>query len=112
MSLPTLYGIGVGPGDPDLLTVKAVKTIAAVDVIFAAGNERNEKSLALEIAGPHLPEGAVTEALHFPHTFDSVDGRSPHREAAENAVDDELAGRASNPRSKGADQKENGRQDK
>ncbi len=83
MSIPTLYGIGVGPGDPDLLTVKAVKTLAEVDVIFAAGNERNVSSLALEIAGPHLPDAAKTVALHFPHTFDSVDGRSPHREAAQ-----------------------------
>ncbi len=29
------YGVGVGPGDPELLTLKAVKVIGAADVIIA-----------------------------------------------------------------------------
>ncbi len=81
------YGIGVGPGDPELLTVKAARLIKEVDVIFAAGHERSGKSLALEIAGPHLPEDGEIVALPFPHTFDSVDGRDPHREVAQKIVE-------------------------
>jgi len=83
----TFFGVGVGPGDPELLTLKAVRVLREVDVIFAAGHERNGKSLALEIAGPHLPDGAKVEILSFPHTFDSVDGREAHFEAAGRILD-------------------------
>ncbi len=71
MSAPgTLFGIGVGPGDPDLLTLKAVKALGAVDVIFAAASTDNDHSIALGIAGPHLPEGVRVETLGFPMTHD------------------------------------------
>jgi len=66
----TLYGVGVGPGDPDLLTLKAVKTLAAVDVVFAAASTKNEASLALSIAAPHLRPGVETLRLDFPMTRD------------------------------------------
>jgi precorrin-2 methylase len=35
-----LYGIGVGPGDPELLTIKAAKILGRVDVILAASPPR------------------------------------------------------------------------
>ncbi len=41
-----LYGIGVGPGDPELLTLKAVRVIQEADVIFAASSSKNDYSLA------------------------------------------------------------------
>lgn len=44
-----LYGVGVGPGDPDLLTLKAVKTIEKCKII-ATPKTGGEKTLALEIA--------------------------------------------------------------
>ena len=66
----TLYGIGVGPGDPDLLTMAAVKKLAQVDVIFAASSSKNDYSLALGIAKPHLPEHIRVEVLKFPMTRD------------------------------------------
>ncbi len=80
---PGLFiGIGVGPGDPDLMTVKAIKAMNGVDVVFAAGHKRSNTSLAATIAIPHLEEGKDIIPLTFPHTFDSVSGRSPHEEAA------------------------------
>ncbi len=42
-------GIGVGPGDPDLLTVKAVKTLKKVDVICAPKSKESKPSVALSI---------------------------------------------------------------
>ena len=51
-----LWGIGVGPGDPELLTLKAVRLLREVDVIAslaAAGRDR----IARAIAAPHLPPG-------------------------------------------------------
>lgn len=50
----TLYGIGVGPGAPDLLTLRAVAVLRKVDVILAAASPRNDYSAALETARPHL----------------------------------------------------------
>lgn len=44
-----LYGIGVGPGDPDLMTLKAVKTIRSCDVIVVPGGDYKE-SVAYRIA--------------------------------------------------------------
>lgn len=65
-----LYGIGVGPGDPDLITLKAVKILSRVDVVFAAASTQNPHSLALSIARPHIPEATPVELLHFPMTRD------------------------------------------
>ena len=52
--LGTFYGIGVGPGDPELLTVKAIKAIKSVDVIITPKTEKKEGSVALSIARSHL----------------------------------------------------------
>ena len=43
------YGVGVGPGDSELLTVKAVRIIKAVDCIFAPRADSKKSSLALDI---------------------------------------------------------------
>ncbi|TCS82049.1 precorrin-2 C(20)-methyltransferase [Pectinatus cerevisiiphilus] len=48
------YGIGVGPGDPELLTMKAIKTLENVDVIIAPKTEKKDGSVALSIARPYL----------------------------------------------------------
>jgi precorrin-2/cobalt-factor-2 C20-methyltransferase len=64
----TLYGVGVGPGDPELITLKAVKILNKVEVIFAAASSKNEYSLALENAGSHMQNGAEVVRLSFPMT--------------------------------------------
>ena len=48
------YGIGVGPGDPELLTVKAINAIKEADVLIAPKTEKKEGSVALSIAKPYL----------------------------------------------------------
>jgi precorrin-2/cobalt-factor-2 C20-methyltransferase len=64
----TLYGVGVGPGDPELITLKAMKVLNQVDVIFAAASSKNEYSLALENAKSHMLNGAEVVRLSFPMT--------------------------------------------
>ena len=49
-------GIGVGPGDPDLLTVKAVKALNNVDVICAPKSAESKPSVALSIIKPVLED--------------------------------------------------------
>ena len=66
----TLYGIGVGPGDPELITLKAVNRLRQVHVVFAAASTKNEASLALSIASPHVGENAEIVRLDFPMTRD------------------------------------------
>ena len=47
----TLYGVGLGPGDPELVTVKAARLIRAADVI-AYHSARHGRSVARAIAEP------------------------------------------------------------
>ena len=49
-------GIGVGPGDPELVTVKAVKTLKAVDVISVPKAHADKPSVALAIVKDILKE--------------------------------------------------------
>ncbi|MBU1169430.1 MAG: precorrin-2 C(20)-methyltransferase [Proteobacteria bacterium] len=66
----TLYGIGVGPGDPELMTIKAVRIMSTVDVVFTASSTKNSFSLAVDIARPHLPDTVDARTLSFPMTKD------------------------------------------
>lgn len=68
----TLYGIGVGPGAPDLLTLRAITLLGSVDVILAAASPRNDYSTALETARPHVNPHAEIVRLEFPMTHDST----------------------------------------
>jgi hypothetical protein len=54
VKLGTLYGVGVGPGDPDLMTVKAWRLISTAPVIaYLAANGKD--STARDIAAPFIP---------------------------------------------------------
>jgi precorrin-2/cobalt-factor-2 C20-methyltransferase len=67
-----LYGVGVGPGDPELITVKAVRVIKAADIIFTAASSKNSYSLAVEIAAPYISRSAKIKTLGFPMTKDEA----------------------------------------
>lgn len=57
-----LYGIGVGPGDPELLTLKAVKIMKDCDVIAIPASEK-DSCTAYQIAVQSVPELASKEIL-------------------------------------------------
>lgn len=57
-----LYGIGVGPGDPELMTLKAVRLIRESDVCAVPG-ERVEQTTAYRIAVSAVPELKDRELL-------------------------------------------------
>ena len=65
-----VYGIGVGPGDPGLLTVSAVDALQNVGAVLAPAPRRGGESLALSIARTHLPEDCEVHTAHFPMTED------------------------------------------
>lgn len=60
-----LYGVGVGPGDPELLTLKAVRMIREADVIVVPG-ARKEDTVAYQIALGAVPELEQKEVLEIP----------------------------------------------
>jgi len=67
----TLYGIGVGPGDPELLTLKAIRILGRTRHIFASSSSKNSFSLAESILRPHLSPGVEVARLRFPMTSDN-----------------------------------------
>ena len=83
MSIGTLYGVGVGPGDPDLITLKAMNTLKGVDVVFAAASTTNSHSLAEKIVSPHIKNGVPIKRLNFPMTRDRSILDAAWRENAE-----------------------------
>jgi precorrin-2/cobalt-factor-2 C20-methyltransferase len=84
MKLGTLYGIGVGPGDPEWMPVKAVKILGACRHVFVPRARIAAESVALDIARPHLRPDAVIHELTFPMSTDAaVLGESWRQGAAE-----------------------------
>ncbi len=67
--LGTFYGIGVGPGDPELITLKAIRVLGEVQHIFAAASSSNDYSVACDIARQYLIPGTPLDYLAFPMTF-------------------------------------------
>lgn len=61
----TLYGLGVGPGDPDLITLKALKVLERAPVIAYPAPPTGD-SLARSIAAPHIPEGRKEIVIRTP----------------------------------------------
>ena len=72
MTTGTLFGIGVGPGDPELIPLKAVRILQGIDLVFTAGSTKNDYSLAVDIARPHIAEGTPVEKLDFPMSKDAA----------------------------------------
>ncbi|MCF3965320.1 precorrin-2 C(20)-methyltransferase, partial [Streptomyces fuscigenes] len=67
-----LYGVGLGPGDPELMTVRAVRAIAEADVV-AYHSARHGRSIARAIAAGHLRPDHVEEPLVYPVTTGTTD---------------------------------------
>jgi precorrin-2/cobalt-factor-2 C20-methyltransferase len=88
-----LYGIGVGPGDPDLITIKAAKILNQVDIVFAAASTKNNHSLAVNIASEHIPDTTAVKMLRFPMTSDKDETRRAWKEHAQTIIGELEKGR-------------------
>ncbi len=66
LNMGTLYGIGVGPGDEELLTLKAVNIIKKCEVIVAPSAKDGDRSIAFDTAKNFVDESKEVIIKHFP----------------------------------------------
>ena len=83
MTPGTLYGLGVGPGDPEWVPVKTVRILSACRHVFVPKARAAADSLALDIARVYLRPDADIHELTFPMSSDSVVLDASWRQAAE-----------------------------
>ena len=83
MKKGVFYSVGVGPGDPELITLKAVRTLERCPVV-AAPQTKNGEMLALSIAQQAVSlEGKTVVPLHFTMSRDKAQQHAAHLAAAQ-----------------------------
>jgi len=90
VSAGKLIGVGVGPGDPELMTLKAIRALAEADVIahFAkAGNTSHARAIAAQ----HLRPGITELPLLYPVTTELPACSSGYRNALRDFYDNAAA---------------------
>ena len=86
MKTGTFYGIGVGPGDPELITVKGANLIAACGCVVVPKSRMKNESIALKIANRYISEGAEIIEQVYPMTAVKSLLQEKWNEAAEEVV--------------------------
>lgn len=87
-----VYGIGVGPGDPDLITLKGYRLLQTAAVVAFPAPEHGP-SLARTLATPHLPGGQIELPIRMPMCLDRFPAQAVY-DQAEGAIADHVeAGR-------------------
>jgi precorrin-2 C20-methyltransferase/precorrin-3B C17-methyltransferase len=81
-----LFGVGLGPGDPELVTVKAARLIAAAPVV-AYHSARHGRSIARSIAAPYLRDEQIEEVLVYPVTTEDPGDAGDYRSLVERHYD-------------------------
>jgi len=82
IKIGNFYGIGLGPGDPELITLKALHTIQRADCIFVPKSDSKEDSLALEIVKDYVKGKKIIEQI-YPMTKDKETLNTAWLKAAE-----------------------------
>ncbi len=75
MSIGTLYGIGVGPGDPELITVKGARLISECDCLFVPKARIKSESVAYEIVKRYVGDQTEVRELVFPMVTEKTELR-------------------------------------
>ena len=83
----TLYGIGVGPGDPGLITVKGVNLLAQCRHIFVPKASMKADSVALSIAGRYISSDAYIHETVFSMTSDKEELSRRWKESTHELID-------------------------
>lgn len=81
--LGTLIGVGVGPGDPGLVTVKAIEVIRRAPTVAFPVHKTGAASRAFETVAAHVRPGTRLLPLLMPMTRDKTRLRQAHASAVE-----------------------------
>ena len=87
MKRGTFYGVGVGPGDPEWLTLKAVRILAACRHVCVPRSGPSSESVALQIARAYLRADADIHEMLFPMSADAAVLQQHWRQAAREVQD-------------------------
>lgn len=85
MNKGTFYGLGVGPGDPDLITLKAYKVLQTADVIITPTKKMGKPSIAYQIVESHITPSAEIIEMSFPMISLSKERDTLEKQWKENA---------------------------
>ncbi len=88
----TLYGLGIGPGDPELLTLKAVRILRETPVLAWPAPLEGE-GMARAIAAAHIPVGRIEIAIRMGFTVDRAGTEAAYDRAAADIAGHLAAGR-------------------
>jgi precorrin-2/cobalt-factor-2 C20-methyltransferase len=80
MSAGKLIGVGVGPGDPELMTLKAIRALGEASVVAYFAKAGNSSHSHATVA-THLRSGVVELPLHYPVTTELPSCSSGYRDA-------------------------------
>ncbi|MEM9904434.1 MAG: precorrin-2 C(20)-methyltransferase [Cyanobacteria bacterium P01_D01_bin.44] len=83
MTTGTLYGIGVGPGDPELITVKALRRLQAAPVVAFPAGRQGQMGVAQRTIAAWLTPEHIQLPLYFPYVQDSDTLTQAWQQAAE-----------------------------
>jgi precorrin-2/cobalt-factor-2 C20-methyltransferase len=87
-----LYGIGVGPGDPELLTLKAYRLLKSASVVaYQSADDR--PSVARSIVASYLNDRQIEVPFHFPRALDPSEAKPLYDQAVSPIADHLAAGR-------------------
>lgn len=91
--LGKLYGIGVGPGDPDLLTIKAVKALEKIDILYTPKASKGGNSTAKKIIEGYIREDLLVKERYFPMVNDVETKIKAWDDIAKEIIEDVQSGR-------------------
>lgn len=86
-TLGKFYGLGIGPGDPKLVTVRAAEILGSCPNLFVPKSRESRDSLALEIVQPYTTPRMVVWELVFPMTKDPEQLEASWQQSARKVVD-------------------------
>ena len=84
-TIGTLHLVGVGPGDPELLTLRAVRVLRNCHVI-AYPSTGEDAAFAREIAAQYIPPGAILLPVTIPMTVERGPAQAAYDAAAKSIV--------------------------
>lgn len=88
-----LYALSTGPGAADLITVRAARILAQLDVLYAPAGRKGGDSLALSIVREYLGARTEVRCCHFPMRADSAEKEAVWDEVSAGLIREVQAGK-------------------